>query len=161
MDKISFQPIGVINTPFKDLKNMPIQPKGGKGIKGSVEIFPEYVDGLLDLDGFSHIMLLFHFHLAEGYKLQTKPFMEDIKHGVFAIRAPKRPNPIGLSIVRLISIRENILNIENLDIIDGTPLLDIKPYIPDFEEFDDIRAGWAEKHAGKVKHQKSDKRFND
>ncbi len=159
MKNITFNPIGIIHSPFKELGNMPIQPKGGEGIKGSVELFDEFADGLLDIEGFSHIILLFHCHLSDGFKLQAKPFLEDVKHGVFAIRAPKRPNSIGMSIVQLLSRKENILEIENLDIVDGTPLLDIKPYIPDFDAYPDAVAGWIEKHKGKVGKHRSDDRF--
>ncbi len=141
---------------------MPIQPIGAKGIKGTIEIFPEFQEGLRDLDCFSHIILLYHFHLSKEYKLQVQPFLEDEIHGVFATRAPKRPNQIGLSIVRLDKIEKNILHISNVDIIDGTPLLDIKPFIPEFDCFDidkNIKYGWLKNRVEKAYEHKSDERF--
>ncbi|MEA2013165.1 MAG: tRNA (N6-threonylcarbamoyladenosine(37)-N6)-methyltransferase TrmO [Verrucomicrobiota bacterium] len=160
MDKIEFSPIGIIYSPFKEKAGMPIQPVSGAGIKGKIEVFDKYVEGLKDIEEFSHIILLYHFHLSEkGYNLQTKPFLEDKKHGVFSIRGPRRPNPIGLSIVKLTSREKNILNIENLDILDGTPLFDIKPYIESFDTQKNVISGWTEKHKKKVKDKKSDARF--
>ena len=160
MKKIEFKPIGVIHTPFTETTGMPIQPPGADGKKGTVEIFSEFSDGLKDIEGFSHVILIFHFNRSEGFKLQVSPFLEDEVHGVFAVRAPKRPNPIGISIVKLIKKENNILYIDNPDMLDGTPLLDIKPYIPDFDAYPDAIAGWQEKHKGKVRKQKSDNRFN-
>ncbi len=156
---VDMKQIGVIKTPFKELQDMPIQPKGAKGIKGSVEVFSEYADGLLDIDGFSHIILLYQFHQAKGFKLQTMPFLEDVVHGVFATRAPKRPNQIGMSIVKLISKKDNILEIEEVDILDGTPLIDIKPFVPNFDAQTNVKVGWLEKHHNKVNNHKSDGRF--
>ena len=107
---------------------MPIQPSGAKGVAGTIEISPDFIEGLKDLDGFSHIILIYHFHLSKEYTLSVKPFMDDKLRGVFATRAPRRPNPIGISVVKLIKVEpRNLLYTENLDIIDGTPLLDIKP----------------------------------
>ena len=117
---------------------MPIQPTGAKGIQGTVEILPEFQAGLNDLEGFSHIILLYHLHRSEGFKLTVTPFLDDQPRGLFATRAPKRPNSIGLSVVKLVRQEENILHIENVDILDGTPLLDIKPYIPVFEPDEEI-----------------------
>ena len=159
MNDLTLKPIGVIHTPFKETAGMPIQPAGADGVKGTVEIFPEFTDGLKDIEGFSHIILIFHFNRSEGFKLQVSPFLEDDVHGVFAVRAPKRPNPIGISIVKLIEKENNILHIDNPDMLDETPLLDIKPYIPDFDAYPDAIAGWQEKHRGKVNKQKSDDRF--
>lgn len=156
---VKFSPIGFIYSPFKTLENMPIQPGGALGIKGSIELFPRYQPALLDLEGFSHIYLIYHFHKAQGVSLQPTPFLDTKPHGLFATRAPKRPNPIGISIVKLISIKENILNIENVDILDGTPLLDIKPYVPDFDEVDSVRIGWLKDRAGNVRERRSDQRF--
>lgn len=159
MNETTFKPIGVIHTPYDKTSGIPIQPPGAVGIGGTVEVFEEFADGLKDLNEFSHIILLFFFHESEGFKLRVKPFLEDDIHGVFAVRAPKRPNPIGISIVRLLSVDENLLKIDNPDMLDGTPLLDIKPYIPDFDAYPDAVAGWQEKHKGKVRKQKSDDRF--
>ena len=133
MGKITYNPIGVIHSPFKDIKGMPIQPAGAKGIAGTIEIKPEYVDGLQDIEGFSHIILIYHFHLAKGYSLKVKPFLDENLRGVFATRAPRRPNHIGISVVKLVRVEDTILHIEDIDIVDGTPLLDIKPYVPEFD----------------------------
>lgn len=160
MDKIIYKPIGVIHSEFKKKGGMPVQPTGASKIKGSVEIFSEYALGLRDLEGFSHIHLIYHFHLSKGYSLFTKPFMDDEKHGIFAIRAPRRPNAIGLSVVKLISVKKNVLEIENIDIMDGTPLLDIKPYIPAFVEAENVRIGWFSKNPHMVYTHCSDKRFH-
>ena len=157
--EIDYRPIGVIHSPFTDIEGMPIQPTGASGIRGTVEVFPEFAEGLKDLEGFSHIILLYHFHRAQGSKLVVTPFMDSQPHGVFATRAPKRPNPIGLSIVKLLSIEQNILHIENVDILDGTPLLDIKPYVPEFDQPQADRVGWLEQAKGRVQTKKSDNRF--
>ncbi len=138
---------------------MPIQPSGARGIKGQIEIFAEFVEGLKDLDGFSHITLLYHFHKVKESRLTVVPFMDTKPRGVFSTRAPKRPNPIGLSTVRLIKTEGNILHVENVDILDGTPLLDIKPYVPEFDDQDGYRTGWLEKAKGRVGGKKSDDRF--
>ena len=159
MKAIRYKSIGVIHTPFKDIKGMPIQPMGARGIQGIVQIEPEYVQGVQDLEGFSHLILIYHFHLSEGYSLQVKPFMDDVLHGVFATRAPKRPNPIGISIVKLIKVEGGTLHIEDVDIVDGTPLLDIKPYVPEFDSQKAERIGWLSKNVGKVHEIKSDERF--
>ncbi len=157
--KIEYRPIGIIHTPFKSIEEMPIQPSGARSIKGTVTVFPEYLEGLKDLDGFSHIILLYHFHRSSGAKLVLTPFMDTQPRGIFSTRAPKRPNPIGLSVVRLRRIEGNILHIENVDILDGTPLLDIKPYVPEFDRFPVNRIGWLEQARGVVRKKKSDKRF--
>jgi tRNA-Thr(GGU) m(6)t(6)A37 methyltransferase TsaA len=157
--EITYRPIGVIHSPFKDIAGMPIQPTGAANIRGLLEIFPPFVAGLKDLEGFSHIILLYHFHQAEGAKLVVKPFMDSRPHGVFATRAPNRPNPIGLSVVRLLRIEQNIAHIENVDVIDGTPLLDIKPYVPEFDHCPADRVGWLEQAKGIVRGKRSDGRF--
>lgn len=157
--KIEYQPIGIIHSPFKSIEGMPIQPSGAESIKGTVTVFPEYLEGLKDLDGFSHIILLYHFHHAGGVKLVLCPFMDSQPRGVFSTRAPRRPNPIGLSVVRLRKIEGNILHIENVDILDGTPLLDIKPYVPEFDGYPADRIGWLAQARGVVRKKKSDKRF--
>ena len=157
--EIVYRPIGVVHSPFKDIKGMPIQPIGAANIKGSVEILPELAEGLRDLDGFSHIILLYHFHQVRESKLVVIPFMDIQPRGVFATRAPKRPNPIGLSIVRLLRIEHNILHIENVDILDGTPLLDVKPYVPEFDQPTVDRVGWLEGAEGQVESRRSDDRF--
>ena len=155
----NYRPIGVIKSPFKDPKGMPIQPVGAKGISGTIEMQPEYEDGLKDLDGFSHIILIYHFHLSKGYSLQVKPFLDDTPRGIFAIRAPRRPNPIGVSVVRLEKIEGTTLYISNVDIVDGTPLLDIKPCVPHFDCLEDVRIGWLAGRANRAVGKKSDERF--
>jgi len=159
IDPLLFRPVGIIHTPFKELQNMPIQPSGAAGIRGTVDLYPEFAEGLKDLDGFSHLILLYRFHESRGYRLTVTPFLDSEPRGLFATRAPKRPNPIGLSIVKLIRIRECSLDVENVDILDGTPLLDIKPYVPEFDHQQDCRTGWLEKARGRVKEKRSDERF--
>jgi tRNA-Thr(GGU) m(6)t(6)A37 methyltransferase TsaA len=159
MKKIEYKPIGIIRSPFKDIKGMPIQPTGAKGIRGRIVIEPEYIDGLKDIEGFSHIILIYHFHLSKGFSLEVKPFMDDKLHGVFATRAPRRPNPIGLSIVRLVRVEERTLHIEDVDIVDGTPILDIKPFVPKFDVVKVERVGWLSQRAGKAGKVKADGRF--
>ena len=157
--KIEYQNIGLIHSPFKNIREMPIQPVGASGIKGIVEVFPAFTEGLKDVEGFSHIILLYHFHQIKESMLLVTPFLDSQPRGVFATRAPKRPNPIGLSIVKLDDIEGNILHVENVDILDGTPLLDIKPYVPEFDNHPADRVGWLEKAKGRVRNQKSDGRF--
>jgi tRNA (adenine37-N6)-methyltransferase len=157
--EIRYKPIGIIHSPFKDVKGMPIQPSGAKGIAGTVELRPDFVEGLKDLDGFSHIILIYHFHLSKGYTLSVKPFVDDKLHGVFATRAPRRPNPIGISVVKLIRVEGNLLHIENVDIIDGTPLLDIKPYISEVDAHEVEKTGWLSGKAEKMHNVKADERF--
>ena len=136
--------IGIIHTPYNDLSECPIQPSRSKDT-AEVEVFKEYGKGLSDLDGFSHIILLFAFHRSEGYSLRIKPFLDDHLRGLFATRAPRRPNPIGLSVVRLIEIRDNVLTVNGIDMVNGTPLIDIKPYVSEFDKRDDVRLGWLSK----------------
>jgi tRNA-Thr(GGU) m(6)t(6)A37 methyltransferase TsaA len=156
---IECRPIGVIHTPFTDPRGMPIQPAGAAGVAGSVEIFAEYRAGLKDLAGFSHVILLYHFHRSEGFDLEVVPFLDSQPRGLFATRAPRRPNAIGLSVVRLRKVDEGILQVENVDMLDGTPLLDVKPYVPVFDAPDDIRTGWLEESGRNVKDHKADDRF--
>lgn len=157
--KIELTPIGIIHSPFRNPAGSPIQPSGAKGVKGSIEIFEEYRAGLRDLEGFSHIYLLYHFHRSTGYNLSVVPFMDTRPRGLFATRAPKRPNPIGLSIVRLDKVEDGRLYIQNVDVLDGTPLLDIKPFAPQFDAQQEVRAGWLEQITSNVAEAKSDERF--
>ena len=159
IENIVYRPIGIIHTPFKEVENMPIQPSGAAGMHGTVDLYPEFAEGLKDLEGFSHLILLYHFHESRGHKLIVTPFLDSEPRGVFATRAPKRPNPIGLSIVRLVRIRGSTLDIENMDILDGTPLLDVKPYVPEFDYQEDCRIGWLEQVRGMVRERRSDDRF--
>ena len=157
--KIEYKPIGTLKSPFDKLEGMPIQPAGALGVNGTVEIHPEFQAGIKDLEGFSHIILIYHFHKSTGFKLQVTPFMDTVKRGLFATRAPKRPNPIGISVVKLDRIEENILHITNVDILNNTPLLDIKPYVPDFDSAKDVRTGWLEEAGKQVQQKRSDTRF--
>jgi tRNA-Thr(GGU) m(6)t(6)A37 methyltransferase TsaA len=159
MEEIKYKPIGIIRTPFKDTADVPIQPLGGKGIAGSVELQSEYISCTKDLDGFSHIFLIYHLHLSSGFKAQVIPFMDNTLRGVFATRAPRRPNPIGISLVRLIKIENAKLFIEDLDIVDNTPLLDIKPYAPIMDARETSRIGWLEDKIDKIYEMRADNRF--
>lgn len=156
---MKFTPIGIIHTPFLEPENMPIQPTGAADIKGTVEVFGDFQAGLKDLDGFSHIILLYHFHRSHAFDLQVIPFMDTVPRGLFATRAPKRPNPIGLSIVQLDKIEDGVLYIRNVDILDGTPLLDIKPYVPEFDAQANVTIGWVEKSKKNIPSKRSDNRF--
>lgn len=160
MTIFEYHPIGVIHSPFKTPAGTPIQPTAASGVKGEIEVFPEYIDGLADLAGFSHIFLLYHFHLSKKFRLRVKPFLDDKMRGLFATRAPSRPNPIGLSIVRLMGIQNNSLRIEDVDVVDGTPLLDIKPYVPQFDVRRVRKIGWLEKTKVKLEETKDDGRFS-
>lgn len=159
MHEIRYRPIGVIHSPFKQTKGMPIQPAGARGVAGTVEVIPEYGDGLKDLDGFSHIFLLYHFHLSQGYSLMVKPYLDDSLRGVFATRAPRRPNAIGISVVRLVRIEGCTLHIEDVDIADSTPLLDMKPYVPEFDSREAERTGWLAGKAERVASAEANERF--
>lgn len=139
---VTLQPIGVIRSPHRQAEATPIQPVYAQGVKGRAEILPEYADGLRDLEGFSHIFLIYRFHKASAPRLIVKPFLEDVPHGVFATRAPCRPNPIGFSLVRLVRREANVLHLEDVDILDGAPLLDIKPYVTRFDYRENARCGW-------------------
>jgi tRNA-Thr(GGU) m(6)t(6)A37 methyltransferase TsaA len=151
--------IGIIHSPFKEPKGTPIQPSAARDVAGSIELFKPYTAGLKDLNGFSHIILVYFFHLVRQTSLEVIPFMDDQPHGIFSTRAPGRPNPIGISTVRLVQIQGHILTIKDVDMVDGTPLLDIKPYIPGFDIRDDIRIGWLQKNISKLQGSKDDGRF--
>lgn len=159
MEKIEYRPIGVVHSPFKTPKGAPIQPPAGRDAEAEVEIFPDYVEGLADLDGFSHIILLYHCHRAGAPSLTVTPFLDDAAHGLFATRAPSRPNPIGLSIVRLISAADGTLHIKEVDILDGAPVLDVKPYVPAFDLRASARIGWMERRTDRMTSARDDGRF--
>jgi len=159
---LRLKPIGVIRSPFKKIEGMPIQTAFSKTGHGTVELLPEFTEGLQDLEGFSHIMLIYQFHKSKGYRLLCRPFLDEEQRGIFATRAPARPNPIGISIVKVKKIRGNKIEVTSLDVLDGTPLLDIKPYIPRFDAPDPKRVGWFEKALGKKKPRLiADNRFAD
>ncbi|MFO7570569.1 MAG: tRNA (N6-threonylcarbamoyladenosine(37)-N6)-methyltransferase TrmO [Smithellaceae bacterium] len=140
--QIIYKPIGIIRSEHKIAEKTPIQPVYAGGCRGRAEVFDAFAEGLTDLEGFSHIYLLYHFHQAPTVRLRLKPFLQDVERGIFAIRAPGRPNPIGLSVVELLGIEGNVLLLEGVDILDGTPLLDIKPYTAKFDLHDVARSGW-------------------
>jgi len=160
MQRIIYKPIGIIHTPYTTIEGVPIQPSAAKGIRGYIIVNEEYVEGLSDLDGFSHLYLLYHLHLSKSFKLKVVPFLDDRQRGIFSTRAPKRPNPIGLSLVKLNKIESNRLEIENIDIVNGTPLLDIKPYVLEMHEVSGYRIGWLSKYKKEMKSKKSDNRFD-
>lgn len=154
-----YEPIGTVHSPFRKVDGMPIQPVGARGVAGLIEIRPELQEGLKDLEGFSYIIVLYHFHKSSGYSLLVKPFLDKTDHGVFATRVPKRPNSIGLSVLKLIRVEGNQVHVENLDILDGTPVLDIKPYVPKFDVWAADRAGWFDGKAENAEFLRSDERF--
>ena len=158
--KVTYQPIGVIHSPFTDLVSMPIQSANDASSPGSVEIYAPFVEGLKDLDGFSHLILLYHLHEVRGSSLTVTPFLDSIPRGIFATRAPARPNPIGLSVVKLVRIEGHTLYVEDLDVLNGTPLLDLKPYVPEFDHRPDARIGWLERVKGNLRTKVSDDRFS-
>ena len=137
-----FHAIGVVRSPHTDPPKTPIQPVFAQQARGTVILDPRYTDGLADLEGFSHIYLFYVFHKTKATKLTVRPFLEETTHGIFATRAPCRPNKLGFSVVKLISIEGNILKVEDIDILDGTPVIDIKPYIGRFDTRDGVRSGW-------------------
>ena len=157
--KVTYKIIGIIHSPHKTIEGIPIQPTGAKGIKADIELFDEYEKGLKDIEEFSHIIVLYDFHKSKDYELNVKPFLDNEKHGVFATRAPKRPNSIGMSVLKLNKVIKNILYVENVDILDNTPVIDIKPYVSKFDNVEDERNGWLEKSIEKSNKKKSDNRF--
>jgi len=159
MSEVVYKPIGVVHSPFKEPQDVPIQSVAAKGVMGIVEVAREYVEGLRDVDGFSHLILIYHCHLTQDYSLLVRPFLDERLHGVFSTRAPSRPNPIGVSVVRLTRMEKNMLHIQDVDIIDGTPLLDIKPFVPEFDQRKAERIGWLEKNIDKLHSGRDDGRF--
>jgi tRNA-Thr(GGU) m(6)t(6)A37 methyltransferase TsaA len=155
--KISFKAIGKIMTPFDTLEGMPIQSVAAKNVEGTIQLDPLYIQGIKDLDGFSHLILIYYFHKIHEYTLQVVPFLDDEPHGIFATRFPKRPNPIGFSVVRLKSIEGNNIHVLDVDVLNETPLLDIKPYVPLFDAGETSKIGWFEKRIQNVHKVKADK----
>lgn len=151
--------IGIIHSPFKDLNGMPIQPLGGMDVEGTAIVDKKYAKGLKDLDGFSHVYLIYRFHKAPCTQLIVEPFMDVKRHGVFATRSPVRPTHIGLSIVELVRIKGNRLTFRGCDMLDGTPLLDIKPYIPAFDDVKGATSGWMKASRRKIRKARTDCRF--
>ena len=158
-ENICIEPIGIIYSPFKKPKGTPIQSSAAIDTEGKIEIYEKYISGLKDLEGFSHIILLYYFHLIKKTSLIVKPFMDEEFHGVFSTHAPVRPNHLGMSIVRLEGIDKQMLYIKNVDIVDKTPLIDIKPYCPEFDTRKAEKIGWLDKNIGKLYDIKDDERF--
>ena len=160
---LTCRPIGIVHSPYKDRAGTPIQGNFDEEAEGSIEIFPEFAEGLADVDGFSYIWVLYHFHKSEGYRLKVVPFMDTVERGLFSTRAPRRPNPIGLSLIRVLGVENNIIKISGIDMLDGTPVLDIKPYSPRFDERDDVKCGWLDDidEDTRKKRSRADGRFSD
>ena len=159
LEPVTYRPIGVIHTPFTDVDGMPIQPIAAAGIRGTIDLDPGFAAGLLDLDGFSHLILLYHLHQVRAPRLTVTPFLDDRPHGIFATRSPARPNPVGLSTVRLVRVLGSTIEIEDVDMLDGTPLLDIKPYIPAFDDRPGARGGWFTGRLDRLPEVRADGRF--
>jgi tRNA-Thr(GGU) m(6)t(6)A37 methyltransferase TsaA len=159
LEPVTYRPIGVIHTPFTDVDGMPIQPIAAAGIRGTIDLDPGFAAGLLDLDGFSHLILLYHLHQVRAPRLTVTPFLDNRPHGIFATRSPARPNPIGLSTVRLVHVLGSTIEIEDVDMLDGTPLLDIKPYIPAFDDRAGARVGWFTGRLDRLADARADGRF--
>ena len=160
--ELSFLPIGTAFTPFKELISMPVQPAAARGAKGTIEIRDDLRPGLNDLDGFSHIIVLYCFHKVTETRLTVTPFLDSSPHGVFATRAPTRPNPIGLSVLRVCSVNGTTIEVEDVDILDGTPVLDIKPFVPSFDmPTGQVKVGWLGKTSLDLDSARSDHRFID
>ncbi|MEA3330788.1 MAG: tRNA (N6-threonylcarbamoyladenosine(37)-N6)-methyltransferase TrmO [Campylobacterota bacterium] len=160
--ELNLKQIATINSPFCKLQNMPIQPKGAKDTFAEIEFKKEYQEGLKDLDGFSHLYLIYYFHKVTEHKLSVVPFndLTNTPRGVFSTRTPMHPNSIGLSVVELVSVKDNIVTIKGVDILNGTPLLDIKPYIENFDRVEgETKSGWMKSDKEAVSQKRSDDRF--
>jgi tRNA-Thr(GGU) m(6)t(6)A37 methyltransferase TsaA len=144
MDEVRYKPIGIVHSPFITPKDVPKESEDLEAVKGSIEVTGDYEEGLNDIDGFSHIVLIFHFHLSKGRPLVVKPYWDRNLRGVFSTRSPARPNPIGITVVRLLKREGNILHVQGLDMVEGTPVLDIKPFVPE-DRLEPTRIGWLEK----------------
>ena len=152
-DQPSYEPIGVIRTSFES-------PVGDAAAEGVVELMEAYADGLKDLDGFSHCILLYHFHVAEdATPMEVEPFLDDEQRGVFATRAPQRPNPIGISVVEIESVTDQVVTVNGIDVVDQTPLLDIKPFVPKFDVPADVDTGWLTASESTIHSKEADERF--
>lgn len=160
--KLELKQIATIRSPYCDLVNMPVQPKGAKDVYATIAFDEKYAKGLKDLDGFSHVYLIYYFHRVKEPQLSVIPF-NDKTHtprGVFSTRTPMHPNSLGLSVVELVKVEDNIVTIKGVDILDGTPLLDIKPYIENFDKVEgEVKSGWMTSSKEEVSRKKSDDRF--
>jgi tRNA-Thr(GGU) m(6)t(6)A37 methyltransferase TsaA len=161
MDAIVYAPVGVVHSPLKEAYGAPIQSIAAHNVEGVIEVFPQYAEGLRDIEGFSHLILVYHFHLSEESSLIVRPYLDDGTHGVFATRAPARPNPIGISVVRLVRVDGTRLHVTGVDILDGTPVLDIKPYVPQFDAIRAEKIGWLKDRIHMVQKTKDDGRFQE
>ena len=159
MESVVFSPVGMVHSPHKELAGMPVQPPAAADFTGEIELLPEFAEGLLDIDGFSHLMVFYHLHKSAGPLLSATPFLDTKPHGVFASRIPRRPNPLGFSVVRLLSREGCVLKIGNVDILDGTPVLDIKPYVAEFDAYPDAASGWFAGKLSGISEKRSDDRF--
>jgi len=146
MEQIIMQPIGIIYSPYKQNKDIPIQGVFKPDVEAWIELKDKYAGGLKDLGSFSHAIILYYFHKSQREDIEGQPFLEQNKHGIFAIRSPHRPNHIGLSIVKIKSIEANKLYFTEVDVLDQTPVLDIKPYVRYFDSRDNVKSGWVDKH---------------
>jgi len=142
--QITLEPIGIIHSPYQKKEDIPIQGAFKPEGVGAIEVFEKYAEGLTDVEGFSHLLIIYFFHKSKDFSLLAKPFLEDKLHGIFAIRSPHRPNHLGVSVVRLLERNGNMLKVGEIDVFDGTPLLDIKPYVPKFDERKNVKIGWLE-----------------
>ena len=160
IESVTFNTIGIIHTPFSEIQGTPISSRAGSGVKGTIEILEKYTAGLKDISGFSHLNVIYYMHRVQKEGLVGIPFMDDKPHGVFAMRSPLRPNHIGISVVKLLAVRGNILDIEDLDILDGTPLLDIKPYLPEMDSRTECLTGWFASNIHKMYSVRDDGRYS-
>jgi tRNA-Thr(GGU) m(6)t(6)A37 methyltransferase TsaA len=159
-EAIHYHPVGVVHSPFTKLEGMPLQPVAAPEVRGTVEIHPQFAPGLKDLDGFSHLYLVAHLHRGAPGGLEVVPFLDDTVRGIFATRSPRHPNPIGISVVRLLAVDGSVLEIAGVDLVDGTPVLDIKPYVPKFDSVAAERTGWLGEAAERVHRVNADARFD-
>jgi tRNA-Thr(GGU) m(6)t(6)A37 methyltransferase TsaA len=157
---VTYRPVGIVRSPFTAVEGMPIQPSRARDVEGTLEIDPEFHAGLKDLDGFSHILLVCHLHRVSGSELTVVPFLDTEPRGIFATRAPKRPNAIAISVLRIKSVSDGRVQVLDVDLLDGTPILDVKPYVPEFDARVDARIGWYAQAARKNEQVVSDKRFS-
>lgn len=152
MNELLIKPIGIIRTPFRQSAGTPLQPSRSGGAEGTVQVYARFRRGLLHLDGFERIWLIYWLHRVEKPSLRVVPFLDNREHGVFATRAPVRPAPVGMSAVRLLRVRDNgLLDVADVDMLNGTPLVDIKPYVPEFDSFPGSAAGWLEQSDARLR----------
>ncbi len=156
---VVYRAIGVIRSPHRVPAGTPIQPRYAQDVEGEVVMREDLEPALMDLEGFERVWLLYAFDRAGSFEPRVTPYRDTQEHGLFATRAPSRPNPLGMSVVRLLGREGNVLRVRDLDVLDGTPLLDIKPYVPEFDAYPDARAGWLDQ--GRDDRRRADERFHD